>query len=281
MFSHILRRSQSAIFFVIGIGVAAVTLLPVLWLFFTSFKANEEILGSTPTFIPRTVSLTHYARVLMDSDYSSYMWNSIIISIATTVIVMVTSIFSGYGYSKFFKFRGQGPLLLFVLISRMLPPIAIVVPLYEGFAEFGLLDSKTGLVLISTAIAFPLATWVLKTFIDEIPHSLVEAARIDGCGSMGVLWHVILPLLKSAIASTVTITFLTAWNLFLIPLIFGKSLASKTLPVAISDLAFGEYGTHWGDLAALSVIMIIPVALIGLFGQRYLTTGLTAGAEKG
>jgi ABC-type glycerol-3-phosphate transport system permease component len=195
--------------------------------------------------------------------------------------VILLSIVAGYGYSKFFKFRGQGALLIFVLVSRMLPPIAIVVPLYEAFSEFKLLDTKTGLILIGSAISLPLGTWMLKTFFDEIPASVVEAATIDGCGRMRVLWSIILPLSKSAIASTVTITFLTSWNLFLIPLIFGKSLESKTLPVAISNLAFGEYGTQWGDLAALSVIMIVPVALIGLFGQRYLTTGLTAGAEKG
>ncbi len=281
MFHDAPSRSRSAILFVIGIAVAAVTLLPVLWLVFTSFKTHDEIFGSTPTFIPRTFSMDHYARVLFDPDYSSYIWNSIIVSALTTLVVMIASILSGYGYSKFFRFKGQGALLLFVLISRMLPPIAIVVPLYEGFAEFGLLDTKTGLVLISSAIALPLGTWMLKTFFDDIPESVFEAATIDGCNAMGVLWYIILPLSKSAIASTVTITFLTAWNLFLIPLIFGKSLASKTLPVAISDLAFGEYGTHWGDLAALSVIMVIPIALIGLFGQRYLTTGLTAGAEKG
>ncbi len=273
-------KKQTALFLA-GLFVSVSSVLPIIWLIFTSFKTHGEIVGSKPTFFPRTVSLGHYARIFMDHDYIRYIWNSCFVAIVTTVAVVLLSIIAGYGYSKFFKFRGQGMLLLFVLVSRMLPPIAIVVPLYDGFSKFGLLDTKTGLVLISSAISLPLGTWMLKTFFDEIPSSVVDAATIDGCNPMSVLWNIILPLSKSAIASTVTITFLTAWNLFLIPLIFGKSLASKTLPVAISSLAFGEYGTQWGDLAALSVIMIVPVALIGLFGQRYLATGLTTGAEKG
>lgn len=264
-----------------GLVVAGVTLLPVVWLFFMSFKTKDEIFGPTPTFVPHDFSLTHYAYVLFQTDYAQYALNSVIIAVATTIVVMVPAIPSGYGYSKFFRFKGQGALLLFVLISRMLPPIAIVVPLYEVFSGIHLLGTKLGLVLISAALSFPLATWMLKTFFEYTPHSIVEAATIDGCNRVSALWYIVLPLSKSAIASTTTITFLTVWNLFLIPLVFSTTANSKTLPVAISELAYGEYGTAWGALAALSVIMIIPVALMGIFAQRYLTAGLTAGAEKG
>jgi len=274
------RRKQIG-YFTTALMVTGISLLPVIWLVFTSFKDHNEIFSSTPTLIPSDFTLVQYVNLFVDGDYAQYIWNSIFITVLTTAVVLVLGLFAAFGYSKFFAFRGKNTLFLFVLISRMLPPIAIVVPLYVVFAAFGLLNTRVGLVLINSAIALPLAIWMLTTFFDDIPKSLLDAAKIDGCNSFGVLWHIIIPLSRSAIASTVTITFLTAWNLFLIPLIFGKSDSTQLLPVAISKLAYGEYGTAWGGLAALSVAMIVPVALIGLFGQRYLTTGLTAGAEKG
>lgn len=275
------RRDGNLGYLAVALVVTVITLMPVVWLIFTSFKDHDEIFAATPTFIPHSFTTIQYVNLFINGEYSQYIWNSIVITTITTVVVLLLGILSAYGYSKFFRFRGKNTLFLFVLISRMLPPIAIVVPLYVVFAEFGLLNTRLGLVFINSAIALPLAIWMLTTFFDDIPKSLFDAARIDGCNSFGVLWYVIIPLSRSAIASTVTITFLTAWNLFLIPLIFGKSDTTQLLPVAISKLAYGEYGTAWGGLAALSVAMIVPVALIGLFGQRYLASGLTAGAEKG
>lgn len=274
-------RGRKLVYLVIALMAAGISLLPVIWLVFTSFKDHNEIFASTPTLVPHHFTAIQYINLFVNDDYAQYIWNSIVISAITTVVVLLLGILSGFGYSKFFSFRGKNTMFLFVLISRMLPPIAIVVPLYVLFAALGLLNTRIGLVFINSAIALPLAIWMLTTFFDDIPKSLIDAARIDGCNSLGILWYVIIPLSKSAIASTVTITFLTAWNLFLIPLIFGKSDSTQLLPVAISKLAYGEYGTAWGGLAALSVAMIVPVALIGLFGQRYLASGLTAGAEKG
>lgn len=274
-------RSRKLGYLIIAALVTGIALLPVIWLVFTSFKTHNEIFSSTPTFIPHKFTTAQYINLFINSDYSQYILNSIVVTIITTSVVLVLGILSAFGYSKFFKFRGKNTLFLFVLISRMLPPIAIVVPLYIVFAKFGLLNTRAGLILINSAIALPLAIWMLTTFFDDIPESLIDAAKIDGCNALRILWYVIIPLSKTAVASTVTITFLTAWNLFLIPLVFGKSESTQLLPVAISKLAYGEYGTAWGGLAALSVAMIVPVALIGLFGQRYLTSGLTAGAEKG
>lgn len=261
--------------------ITFVMILPIIWLIFTSFKTDGEIFGATPTFFPRTFTLENYQAIFSNLRFVQYGINSIAVSVISTAVVIGLAIPAGYGYSKFFSFRYKATALVGVLVGRMLPPIAIVIPLYMMFSKINLLNTLTGLIVINVAIALPLAIWMFVVFFDSIPASLMDAARVDGCSKLGVLWHVILPLSKTITASVMTITFLTTWNLFIIPLIFSSSAEAKTLPVAISELAFGEYGTAWGRLAALSTIMLIPVILIAIWAQRYLTSGLTAGAEKG
>jgi multiple sugar transport system permease protein len=261
--------------------LALYTLLPIVWVVLTSLKAEGEIIAFPPHAFPQPLTLDNYHRMLFETDYRYYARNSLIVGVGGTLLVMVLSIASGYAYSKFFNYRAKNPMMIFIIIARMVPEIAVIIPLYFLMQTYNLYDSKLGLIFMLSAMAFPLATWLLKTFFDDVPVSIAEAAIIDGCSSIGVLIRVILPISWPAIASTVTITFLTVWNSFLIPLVFTKSVGSKTLPVAISELAYGEYGVNWGGLSATAIITIIPVFLIGLFAQKYLTAGLTAGAEKG
>ncbi|HML21996.1 MAG TPA: carbohydrate ABC transporter permease [Aggregatilinea sp.] len=256
------------------------TLLPIIWVLLTSFKAETEIVSFPPHVFPQHVTFDNYSR-MFETDYRYYARNSLIVGVVGTALVMVLGIASGYSYSKFFTYKAKNAMMIFIIIARMVPEIAVIIPLYFLMQTYNLYDSKTGLILMLAAMAFPLATWLLKTFFDDVPVSITEAATIDGCSSIGVLVRVILPISWPAIASTVTITFLTIWNSFLIPLVFTKSVESKTLPVAISEIAYGEYGVNWGGLSAIAIITIVPVFVIGLFAQKYLTAGLTAGAEKG
>jgi ABC-type glycerol-3-phosphate transport system permease component len=265
---------------VIGLVVVWLMLLPVFWLISISFKTDSEIFSKEPALIPAHPTYAHYANILSDPSYLTFIYNSAVIAVAATLLVIVLAVPAGFGYSRMFSFKGQSTTFIMVLIGRMLPPIALIVPLYEVFARMHLLNTKFGLILIGAAVGLPLAIWMFKTFFDEIPEEIIEAAVLDGCNKLHLLWHIVIPLARHAIASAVTITFLTVWNLFLIPLVFGKSDSSITIPVALSKLAYGEYGTAWGDLAALAVIAIVPVALLGLFCQRYLISGLTSGSGK-
>ncbi len=261
--------------------LALYTLLPIVWVLLTSLKTEGEIIAFPPHVLPQHTTFDNFQRMLFETDYRYYARNSLIVGVGSTLLVMVLAVASGYAYSKFFNFRAKNPMMIFIIIARMVPEIAVIIPLYFLMQTYNLYDSKLGLVLMLSAMAFPLAAWLLKTFFDDVPISIAEAAIIDGCSSIGVLTRVILPISWPAIASTVTITFLTVWNSFLIPLVFTKSVGSKTLPVAISELAYGEYGVNWGGLSSVAIITVIPVFLIGLFAQKYLTAGLTAGAEKG
>lgn len=260
--------------------VTMIALLPVIWVFLTSFKTRNEVYSFPPVLLPASFDLQNYIEMLHGTKYGYFTINSIIVGVSATCLVMLLAMLSAYGYSKFFSFVGQRSALLGVLIARMVPEVAIVVPLYLVVQKVDLYDTKVALIIIYSAIAYPLATWLLKTFFDDIPKSIVEAARIDGCKSLEILYRVILPIAKPALASAITITFLTVWNPFLIALVFSGTINSKTLPVAISEVSHAEYGVEWGHLSALSMITILPVFLIGLFAQKHLTSGLTAGALK-
>lgn len=257
------------------------TILPIIWIVLTSFKSQGEIFSNTLHILPAKPTLENYKEVFQKSAYGKYFINSIIITVSATFIVMLFAVLSGYGFSSAFTYRGKNSLMVVIIIARMIPEIAIIIPMYFFIQKLGLFDTKTGITLMISATAYPLATWLIKSFFDNIPHSLYDAAKIDGCKSSQILLKIVLPISGPALSSTLIITFLTVWNSFLIPLTFAKTTRAKTFPVSISELAFGEFGVNWGNLSALSVIAIIPMFIIGIFAQKYIVAGLTGGAEKG
>ncbi|ADK79941.1 carbohydrate ABC transporter permease [Sediminispirochaeta smaragdinae] len=270
----------------IGIYLAAIlilfyTVLPVLWIVFTSFKTKMEIYAYPPTLFPKIFTLGNYKVILSESQYGMYFLNSIWITLIATALVMSFAILSGYSFTSAFSYKGKSSLMIFIIIARMIPEIAIIIPMYFFIQNIGLFDTKTGIILMVSAMAYPLAAWLLKSFFDDIPVSLYDAARIDGCSSFSILRKIILPISGPSISSTLIITFLTIWNSFLIPLTFAKTIHTKTFPVAIAELAYGEYGVNWGSLSAISILAVIPMFLLGIFAQKYIIAGLTGGAEKG
>ncbi len=255
--------------------------LPIVWVILTSFKTKSEIYAYPPSLFPINFVLENYKAILLESQYRIYFLNSIIVTIFATSLVMVFGIISGYSYSSAFEYKGKNALMIFIIIARMIPEIAIIIPLYFFIQKIGLFDTKIGLVLMNSAMAYPLATWLLKSFFDGLPTSLYDAAKIDGCNIFTILRRIVLPISGPSISSTLIISFLTIWNSFLIPLTFAKTPTSKTFPVAVAELAYGEYGVNWGSLAAISILAIIPVFLLAIFAQKYVIAGLTGGAEKG
>jgi len=256
-----------------------VVLIPILWIIMTSFKNQSEIYTFPPTLLPKGLRYQNYLEIFSRTDYGLFAINSVIVSSVATLFTMVIAIFSAYGYSRF-KFPASSPFLLLILITRMIPPIAAVIPLYLMVQRLGIYDTKINLVLLYSVIALPLAIWMLKISFDDIPRSLEDAARIDGCSNLGILIRVILPLVAPALASTTIITFLTVWNEFLFPLIFTSSSTSKTLPVAIAQLTHAEYGINWGHLCAMAMVIVLPALVIALSVQKYVVSGLMAGASK-
>lgn len=253
--------------------------VPILWTLFTSLKTQEEVFTFPPSILPRGIQLLNFVKIFSASEYQLFAGNSMVVGITATVFTMSIAILAAYGFSVF-RFRGNSSLLLFILVTRMIPGIAFVVPLYLAVQWAGLYDTRLNLVIIYTATALPLAVWLLKITFDAVPQAMLDSARIDGCGNLRMLWAMILPVSKPGVMTTLIITFLTHWNEFFFAQVFTSGPDSKTLPVAVGELTMAEYGIHWGNLCALGMAIIVPVLLLAIVAQRYVVAGLTAGSTK-
>lgn len=274
------RIVRNTVIYVSAVFIMLYSILPIAWMVLTSFKSSAEIMMSGTNILPDDWTSENYIQVFSKSSYIRYFMNSIIVTLSATALVMVCAILSGYSFSSAFNYRGKNLLMIIIIIARMVPEIAIIIPMYFFIQKIGLYDTKMGIILLVSATSYPLATWLMKSFFDNIHESLYDAAKIDGCSSFQTLRRIVLPISGPSISSSMIITFLTIWNSFLIPLSMAKTEKAKTFPVAISELAYGEFGVNWGNLSALSVVAVIPMFIIGILAQKYIIAGLTSGAVK-
>jgi ABC-type glycerol-3-phosphate transport system permease component len=266
-------------FYILAGLIAAFALLPFLWALSTSFKTEAAIYSSRTTFLPEPFTLENYIEIINNRTMISYFLNTVIVSVVTTVISLIVAVLGAYGFSRF-RFPGHSTLLMSILFTRMLPRVALLVPFYVTLSNFGLINTKAGLVLVYLIVGMPVAIWLLKGFIDALPYEVEEAAVVDGCGSLGVLFRVVLPQLTPALAAVGMYTFILAWNEFLFPLMIAKD--SSTRPISVG-LAFfiDEVTVRWGPMMAASVLMSIPAIIVFSFAQKYIVKGLSDGAVKG
>ena len=202
-----------------------------------------------------------------------------IVSIGTSLLGLVIAIPAGYAFSRY-KFTGRDVSMFAFLLVQMFPGIIILVPYFLVMKTLGLLNSHLGLILAYCVTALPLCVWMLKGFFDTVPRELEEAATLDGCNQFQVFTKVVLPLSMPAVAVTALFSFLAAWNEFLLALTFNTSNDMYTLPVGLASL-ISSTGQAWGDFAAASILVSLPVALLFLFFQKFLIEGLSAGGVKG
>jgi multiple sugar transport system permease protein len=257
---------------------------PILFMVYASVVPAVELLRQPLEWVPRSINLSRYSEIFSDESGQSTtflfsIWNSLIVAFVAVVVSMVVGVFGAYAFARLrFKFRG-GLMLLF-LLTYMLPPISILVPLYLLEARFGLLDTQAGLVIVYVSFITPFVLWVMGNFFQSIPVELEEQGQIDGLGHLGVLFRVVLPLSRAGLLSTALLGFLLAWDEFLYALIFTNTDASKTIPVAIAEFT-GKNVVDFGLIATGGVLACIPPVIIAVVFQRYIVGGLTAGALKG
>jgi ABC-type glycerol-3-phosphate transport system permease component len=254
------------------------TLLPVVWMFGTSLKTRALILSSTPVLVFEP-DLTAYQQFLSPGKGSIVpnLANSLSVALATTAVTVVLGSLAAYGFSRY-RFPGQRSLMLLMLATRLLPPITAVVPLFLLMNSWELIDTRRGLILIYTGLSVPLATWMMKAFIDGIPVEYEEAAMIDGASRLRVLSQITLPLAAPGVVAVAILTFVLAWNDFLFAFIF-TSVNARTMPVLLSQTV-GELDISWQILASLATIVIIPPIALSLAGQKSLVKGLVGGGLK-
>lgn len=259
-------------------GGLLLSLLPVLWLALTSLKPDAEI-ARLPPLLPRHPVLSHYFAVFQGRPFGRYLLNSLAVASVTTLLCLLLGAGAAYALARL-HLPGRRWLLAGVLMISMFPPIAIVSPLYRLVNLLGLRDSWLALILPYTAFGLPLAIYVLQNFFRELPIELGRAARMDGCTPLGAFWRVMLPLAMPGLVTTGILVFVQAWNEFLFALTFTSSAASRTVPVGIA-LFPGLQEMPWGDIAAASMLVTLPLLGVVLSFQRRIVAGLTAGAVKG
>ncbi len=261
-----------------GDTATAVLLLLVLFPFFyliqLSFRPKEDIFGGGILFAP---TLEHY-RALWQGNFPFSFVNSVVTAGSATVLAMLIGVPAAYALSRA-SFRGARRIGLWILVTRMAPPIAFTIPLFITYRYLGLHDTRTGLVIVYLTFSLALVIWMMKPFFDAVPRQLEEAAAIDGCGTWKTFLTITLPLTAPGLAATAVICFIQSWNDFFFALILTRTQAS-TAPVAI--VGFIQYvGWEWGRMAAAGTLVMMPVVLFSVLVRKYLVRGLAAGSIKG
>jgi len=262
----------------IAIVFAAAWLFPIVWSVLNSFKTEQDILAYPPKlfFSP---SLAAYKAVLFgSSSILPNLWSSLVISLGTTVLTMGTAIPAAYALARL-RLRAKKFTGFYVLATQMLPPVGIIIPYFLILRNIGWIGTYEGIILVYLSFSLPFAIWLLVSYFEDIPFEMEEAAYLDGASRLQALRRIIIPQVKGGIAVTIVFVFLNAWNEFL----FAVVLSGNTVrPVTIAMFNFVSIEqTLWAQLAAVSVLAMLPVILLGIIAQKNIVKGLTVGAVKG
>ena len=250
---------------------------PILWTFLTSFKSEADAIASPPQFLFFHWTTESYAEVQSRSNYLSHFMNSVIISFGSTLIGLIIAIPAAWAMA-FSPTKRTKDVLMWMLSTKMMPPVGALIPIYLMFRNFGLLDSRSGLVIILTLINLPIIVWMLYTYFKEIPGEILEAARMDGASLFKEIIYVLTPMAVPGIASTLLLNIILAWNEAFWTL---NLTASKAAPLTAFIASYSSpEGLFYAKLSAASTMAIAPILILGWFSQKQLVRGLTFGAVK-
>jgi multiple sugar transport system permease protein len=260
---------------------------PFLWLIISSLSTMRELLSVPPHWIPHHPTWDNYLNIVFSKAGASEaarmfvytMRNSFIVAGMVTIISMTIGSFSAYALARF-VFSGKKQILILILGTRMVPVISIIIPLYIIASKFGLIDTKISLIILYSSFTLPYVVWIMTSFFRTIPSEIEDAARIDGCGRIGVLFRIILPLSASGLVGATVISFMLGWDQFFFPLIFTNTYNAKTVTVGIGEFT-GRHAIDYSGMCTGGVLASIPPIILALVFYRYLVSGLTTGAVKG
>jgi len=256
---------------------ALLSLYPIFLMLTSSLKTNIQILKN-PLSLPVSMSFAAYHKLLQQVPFGTYFWNSVFVSVVSVVLILLFAVMASF-YIARYPFRWNAALFFFFLLGMMIPLKLGIVPLFLLMKKIGLLNSLWSLISVYTAIGLPLAVLILTGFFRTLPRELEEAARIDGASDFGVMWHVLVPLIRPALGTVMIMNFITAWNDFFFPLIFVQDDLKKTIPVGMLSL-FGQYSTDLSMLFAGLTLSSLPMIVLFFMASRQFMDGMTAGAVK-
>jgi multiple sugar transport system permease protein len=262
------------------VAIVVWSLFPFVWEMITSFEPDKDLSRFAPQWLPIPGgTLQHYRNVFVAKNFAPYIVNSVIVDVSATAVALVFAGLAAYSLARL-PMRGKGLVLGLVLAVSMFPQISIVTPLYEIMIRLHLLDTYTGLSGVYIGLALPLMVYILWGHFRAIPRELDEAAKIDGAGPLRTFWSVIIPVALPGVVPAALLGFIASWNELLLALSFTTSPAHQTIPVGIANFT-GLYSIPWGDMAAASVVVTLPLVVLVLIFQKRIVEGVTAGAIKG
>lgn len=254
--------------------------LPLVWMVITSIKPQSELFLIPPAFLPGEVTFEHYHRLLTETPFLTYLRNSVILAGGTTALVIVVATLGAHSLVRF-SYPGRESLAGAVLFTYLLPSVVLVIPVYFLMVSIGLVNSLLSLVIAYTTFALPYALWLLRSFMAAIPADLEAAAMVDGASRMRAFVDVVLPQAAPGIISTALFTAILAWNEYLFALVLVNSDSSRPLTTGVMNMLVTSFNIEWSMLMAASVMMSVPLLVVFVFLQKYLTRGFGAGAVKG
>lgn len=276
-----LERKKNILFSVISVVILCILLFPLYWALITSLKTEQEIFQNPPTFYPHVVNSKSYAAQVETGDFNMFrsFANSFLISVGATVIAVLLAVPASYGIAKY-HFKGRKVMLLSFLVTQMLPVSVLLTPMFIMFKNMHVYNTWIAAVLADATIGIPFSVLILKNYFSSIPKDLEEAAYLDGCNKFTAFIRILIPIAKPGVMVCAIFSFLYAWG----DLAYGMTfiLDQEKRPITAGIFNFmGQYGTKWSYLTAFAVVTIIPVALIFIFMQKYIVSGMTSGAVKG
>jgi multiple sugar transport system permease protein len=292
----------------LGLALASLVFLlyimaPVGWMVSSSFQNEAEITSKPPHWIPHEPTLENFSAIFKSDKEVTYenrrqgdtatggyipstaknllpaMWNSTIVAVCVVVLNLLVSVPAAYALAKI-RFVGRSTSIYLMLTTRVIPDIALVVPFFLFIRKLGLMDSLASLVITYLAITVPFSIFILVSYFESLPDELDKAARVDGCSRLQTLVHVFLPLAVPSLVAVVLFTFLTSWNEFLLALMFTQTPASQTMPIVVASFT-SDFTISFSFINAAGVLAIIPPVILAVMFERYIVSGLTAGAVKG
>jgi ABC-type glycerol-3-phosphate transport system permease component len=258
---------------------ASFILAPIVWTFLCSLKPDSEILRYPPTVLPHTVILSHYVKLLKETYFPTYFFNSLLVGLITTPLTLLIAAPGAYSLTRF-TYRGRDIFATFLLFSYMVPLLLLGLPMFMLMSKLQLLNTRASLIVSYVAFCLPFCLWILRSFFLSIPKSLEEAAMVDGASRVQALVKIVLPLSMPGLISCGIFAFVLVWNEYTLALLFIRSEHLKTLPLGM--VAFmGRIASQWGYLLPAIILMIAPLLIVFMIVQRALVRGFLAGATKG
>ena len=272
------KRVRVTLTYVVVVFAFLFFIMPILWITYSSFRSPNSIVSGHVFSRAAEYTLANYKTILSVTDFPKYFWNSLRIGLMVTLAAMILSILGAYGLSRY-SLRAKNAYIMGVFSTQMFPIVLLLIPIYNIVFAIGLFNTALGIVLGQLMLVLPFAVWMLKGYFDNLPKEIEDSARIDGCNLFQTLWRIVLPISAPGIMVAAFYSFVVSWGDYLVVSVISQSQRTATLTLALQRLS-SSLQLRWGQVAAATVLTIVPTILMFSFVQTRLVEGLTSGAVK-